>query len=156
MEGVLVYIQSVVNRATRQYVDRAVRTTEATLSLSGLSLFKTAGYLELSVISLCNASIVYAGGEPRDAPVCGSRSQNNGNHAESVGRAGVLFLEEFRDFVEGFAWFAGRFFGGFADCDDSYNGFSLRNGEDFAQFVRFAEAHNQGGKSEIGSFENQV
>lgn len=34
MEGVLVYIQMVVNRATRQYVDRAVRTTEATLSLS--------------------------------------------------------------------------------------------------------------------------
>ena len=84
------------------------------------------------------------------------RSQNHGSHAESVGRAGVLFLEEFRDFVEGFAWFAGRFFGGFADCDDSYNGFSLRNGEDFAQFVRFAEAHNQGGKSEIGSFEDQV
>lgn len=134
----------------------AVRTTEVTLSLSGLSLFKAAGYLELSVISLCNASIVYAGGEPRDAPVCRTRSQNHGSHAESVGRAGVLFLEEFRDFVEGFAWFAGRFFGGFADCDDSYNGFSLRNGEDFAQFVRFAEAHNQGGKSEIGSFEDQV
>ena len=118
MEGVLVYIQMVVNRATRQYVGRAVRTMEATLSRS--------------------------------------RSQNNGSHAESVCRAGVLFLEKFRDFVEGFAWFAGRFFGGFADCDDSYNGFSLRNGEDFAQFVRFAEAHNQGGKSEIGSFEDQV
>ena len=87
MEGVLVYIQPVVNRATRQYVDRAVRTTEATLSLSGLSLFKAAGYLELSVISLCNASIVYAGGEPRDAPVCRTCSQNHGSHAESVGRA---------------------------------------------------------------------
>ena len=87
MEGVLVYIQPVVNRATRQYVDRAVRTTEATLSLSGLSLFKAAGYLELSVIFLCNASIVYAGGEPRDAPVCRMCSQNNGSHAESVGCA---------------------------------------------------------------------
>lgn len=65
----------------------AVRTMEATLSLSGLSLFKAAGYLELSVIFLCNASIVYAGGEPRDAPVCRMCSQNNGSHAESVGRA---------------------------------------------------------------------
>ena len=44
---------------------------EATLSLSGLSLFKAAGYLELSVIFLCNASIVYAGGEPRDAESVG-------------------------------------------------------------------------------------
>ena len=34
MEGVLAYIQMVVNRATRQYVGRAVRTMEATLSLS--------------------------------------------------------------------------------------------------------------------------
>ena len=105
---------------------------EATLSLSGLSLFKAAGYLELSVIFLCNASIVYAGGEPRDAPVCRMCSQNNGSHAESVGRAGVLFLEEFRDFVEGFAWFAGRFFGGFADCDNGCDGFCFRDGEDFA------------------------
>ena len=34
MEGVLVYIQPVVNRATRQSVGCAARTTEATLSLS--------------------------------------------------------------------------------------------------------------------------
>ena len=39
MEGVLAYIQMVVNRATRQYVGRAVRTMEATLSLSVAQVF---------------------------------------------------------------------------------------------------------------------